>query len=143
MPGLIKRGWVHVGKVSWGFLEPSHEIKTHHYRLVVHNHTAVGRIQAQSLQRFGKKGLPDRKRNGVWKHATAAVAHRSSCGTAVKVWRQRSSCGCRAMEELKQAACEVLILVMHCCMENSRVAKTWMMESFKVPPPLSDFQILP
>ena len=37
-----------------------------------------------------------------------------------------------ASEELKKMSSDVLLLVMRCCMENSVVAKMWMLETYKV-----------
>ena len=39
---------------------------------------------------------------------------------------------CRAVDDLMQKSCDVLLFVMRNCMENSVVVKTWMAESFQV-----------
>ena len=38
----------------------------------------------------------------------------------------------RAMDDLMQKSCDVLLFVMRNCMENSVVVKTWMTESYQV-----------
>ena len=35
-------------------------------------------------------------------------------------------------------ASEVLLMVMRCCMDEPLVAKQWMLEGYKVPPPSSE-----